>query len=83
MVRQSVARPVFIVASALFMLVSPAAAQELSIRLTGVPPRLGFPLPAGVNLVLTAEVTGGSAREVWLARERDARRGRTRTPFPR
>jgi len=73
MVRQTVARPVFIVASALFMLASPAAAQALSIRLTGVPPRLGLPLPAGVNLVLTAEVTGGSAREVWLARERDAR----------
>jgi len=73
MKRKPVVRPVALAAGFLVVLSSAAVAQELSIRLTGIPPRLGFPLPAGTNLVLTAEVSGGSAREVWLARERDAR----------
>jgi hypothetical protein len=68
-----VIRSVVLAAGLLVVLTSSAVAQALSIRLTGIPPRLGFPLPAGTNLVLTAQVSGGSAREVWLARKRDAR----------
>jgi len=43
------------------------AVGQISIRLTGVPDRLTFPLPEGVNLVLTATIKGGEARSVWLA----------------
>lgn len=50
-----------------------AGAQGLTIELEGVPEQLGFPVPPGLNLVLTARISGGEARDVWLAEKRDAR----------
>lgn len=40
---------------ALALLAGVAAAQD-AVRLTGVPDELRFPLPAGKNVVLTAEI---------------------------
>ncbi len=44
-----------------------AALAQSGIRLSGVPERLEFPMRAGGNLVLTAEVEGPRPRAVWLA----------------
>ena len=52
-------------------LASPAFA-EVSIRVSGIPDKLSFPLQKGTNAVLTATVKGGQIRAVWLSRNRDA-----------
>jgi len=58
----------------LVVLISPREAPGAeSIRLSGVPSRLALPLPEGTNQILTATVKGGKIRDVWLARERNAR----------
>ncbi|MDP7254938.1 MAG: DUF5329 family protein [Planctomycetota bacterium] len=43
------------------------------LRLKGVPNRLVLPAPAGTNLILTATLTSGSARTVWLAKKKDSK----------
>ncbi|HEX5137143.1 MAG TPA: DUF5329 family protein [Planctomycetota bacterium] len=57
---------------ALALFTGAAAAQD-AVRLTGVPEELHVPLPAGRNVVLTAEIEKQEPRAVWLAREKDAR----------
>ncbi len=44
-----------------------SALAQSGIRLSGVPERLEFPIRAGGNLILTAEVEGPRPKAVWLA----------------
>lgn len=46
---------------------------KVTLRLSGVPEELSFPLPDGVNRVLTVFVAGGRTRSVWLAGDELAR----------
>jgi hypothetical protein len=39
----------------------------ISLKLTGIPDKLEFPLPEGSNIILTVEILGGNAIDVWLA----------------
>lgn len=57
---------------ALVLSTGTAAAQQPSLRLSGIPERLELPLPSGSNLVLTANVLGASPKQVWLARDRSS-----------
>lgn len=57
--------------SAVSLLSMPVFAQ-VSIRVTGVPDDLAFPLAPGANVVLTATVTGGRPGAVYLAWTGDA-----------
>jgi len=50
-----------------------SAFAEVTLRLSGVPDRLSFPLPAGSNQVLTVTVSGGKVKSVWLATGRSAK----------
>jgi len=53
--------------TSVLLILQAAAFAQYSIRLSGVPERLSFPAPAGANLALTATITGGPIRSVWLA----------------
>jgi hypothetical protein len=65
---------VVVIAGVVLGAASPARpAAEPALRLAGVPERLALPLPNGSNLVLTATVTGGAAKSVWLARGKEAK----------
>ncbi len=44
----------------------------VTIKLSGVPDELCFPLPAGTNAVLTATVQGGEVKAVWLSPKKDS-----------
>lgn len=68
---------------AFFGVSSLALASEPALRLSGVPNRLVFPLPEGNNVVLTATVTGGRAKSVWLAKTKDAKLKCSLTPAGR
>lgn len=46
-----------------------AALAEVTLRLSGIPERLTFPLAGGTNRILTVTVGGGKAKAVWLARD--------------
>ena len=48
----------------------PLSAAQPSIRLDGVPETLVFPVPEGMNVVVTAAVGEAQVRSVWLAREK-------------
>ena len=50
----------------------PLSAAQPSIRLDGVPETLVFPVPEGMNVVVTAAVGEAQVRSVWLAREKDS-----------
>jgi hypothetical protein len=59
---------VFVIASlALPMTVEQPAEAGVSIRLKGFPERLSFPIRPATNLILTAEISGGDVRSVWLS----------------
>ncbi len=57
----------------LLFLLPGSALGELSVRLSEVPRSLCFPLPEGVNQVLTVKVLGGEAKQVWLTPAKDKR----------
>lgn len=55
------------VAILLALALQASASGQVSIRLDGVPDRLSFPFPDGVNQVLTVTATGGEVTSMWLA----------------
>jgi len=47
--------------------------EDLTIRVSGIPEKLSFPIPEGTNYILTATIKGGKVRSVWLANRHDAK----------
>ncbi len=55
-----------VAAVSLTLMLSGAAFGEVSIRLTGVPETLNLPVPLGTNPMLSATITGGEVKSVWM-----------------
>lgn len=52
--------------SLLYTSLAATADPQVAVDILGVPERLSFPVPAGVNRVLTARIHGAETAEVWL-----------------